>query len=1032
MKDEFDFEGSDGDNNEKDQHDEFAFTEPAPAPPSHSQASSSVSSTTTQRSRNTFASRASSTTTRSSAANSSPTLSKQGSHSVSSRATTPASSARIGSPAASAASTRTAASSSHDDNGVSCSQSASTTTGTTPKRGRTRNQRLRAKGVDPTTSSQHDASPAASSTASSSVAHRVRFSLQDDDNDSKQEASSVASSLRRHGRKRYRSKLADNWGETDDNETTTTTTLASTTMATTQQPPLMVRGAGSMNVHAVQDSARASALADECLYLCTAATLESATANCAATTVNRSSVQAALELVGILTIPKNRQTLWSIQQTTADPLQAILQVLGQVPDWYSSSSSNTNVARGGTSRTKSQRQAAAASAANSTTSTSVDSGRSSVLLLHTTAAATTATMQYSLQFQEALSMVAHYVSLDCTLSATGSNTKTGRVARRIRKTILTHGAAVQGILHLILADPVTDHLRGRLLPTDVVASCVAPSFGSPVVSIHVREEEASVASSVGDSLSIASQGDTPNSQSSSGSADPTLAGRRRRKQRRLDLDAGTLDSIPEYGKGGRRAKKAPPSQLSFTSSSSPGTRGGPGNSPASTDSHVVKIREQLDRVKCLVLKNTDYQVVCEHSCNTEEDGATSGIALAALSRIIAGKNEQDEKSCIDGEDDEPGANDDEDDCNPLLQTNRLLGESGATPCMAQAMADTLAAVTQQVSAVSTDPALCGGCLHYLQDRVIKLASLVDGACLFNEGNRRLFCQEGFTTESNGYLVVGLVVALKSLCDGQELFVEGALGEIGLTILRTLTSLTHENEVAAQELEMPLLASASGAANRGLDALTQALKAAVDEDWPRSTDKLRYDAVIFCLNTLTNVVESGGTRKTFAEMVVPGSDGNEPFLAWLSRWLVSQTTSFRDAVIGSTFGSSPSKHASRQLDSQEDERLVTAGNGFVFLACLMIDGGGDNSADSAATSKIRDLVLAELPGDNGDASLTFVKNSLKAFCNFYHYSVGDLSVAVVAPVKKLIEQLEAIQVEIRRPPVVDDTSTVASTVSRASP
>jgi hypothetical protein len=411
----------------------------------------------------------------------------------------------------------------------------------------------------------------------------------------------------------------------------------------------------------------------------------------------------------------------------------------------------------------------------------------------------------------------------------------------------------------------------------------------------------------------------------------------------------------------------------------------------------------------------------------EDDGGAGNVALLALNRIIAGKNENDEQSCIDGNDRDNGGlagnnNNDEDDDNPILLTNRLLGESGVIPLLAQAIADTLAAVTGQlrrrVTSDSGSIELCNGCLHYLHDRVSKLASLVDGACLLNESNRRLFCQEGFTPESGGYLVVGLISTLRDLCNADSLFEEGNLGEIGLEILRTLTSLTHENEVAAKELEASL--SENGSANkscRGLDALVKILKVAIDSEGPSSTDKMRYDSVIFCVNTLTNVVESGGNRNILTEMKAPGSDDKELFLTWLTRWLVSQTRSFREAVAGSTFGSSPSKHASRQLDAQEDEKLVTAGNGFVLLACLMEDNHG--GTDSEATTRIRDLVLAQVPGDDSDASVTFMKNTLKAFCNFYHYSVGDLSVAVVAPVKKLIRQLEVIQNEMRRPPVVDD-------------
>jgi hypothetical protein len=43
----------------------------------------------------------------------------------------------------------------------------------------------------------------------------------------------------------------------------------------------------------------------------------------------------------------------------------------------------------------------------------------------------------------------------------------------------------------------------------------------------------------------------------------------------------------------------------------------------------------------------------------------------------------------------------------------------------------------------------------------------------------------------------------------------------------------------------------------------------------------------------------------------------------------------------------------------------------------------------------------------------MKNTLKAFCNFYHYSLGDLSVAIVAPVGQLITELERMQGQGKR-------------------
>jgi hypothetical protein len=54
--------------------------------------------------------------------------------------------------------------------------------------------------------------------------------------------------------------------------------------------------------------------------------------------------------------------------------------------------------------------------------------------------------------------------------------------------------------------------------------------------------------------------------------------------------------------------------------------------------------------------------------------------------------------------------------------------------------------------------------------------------------------------------------------------------------------------------------------------------------------LLYDAIIFCLNILANVVESGCSRIVFVDMmiltVVKASSKSRTvrFLAWLTRWL----------------------------------------------------------------------------------------------------------------------------------------------------
>ena len=136
----------------------------------------------------------------------------------------------------------------------------------------------------------------------------------------------------------------------------------------------------------------------------------------------------------------------------------------------------------------------------------------------------------------------------------------------------------------------------------------------------------------------------------------------------------------------------------------------------------------------------------------------------ALKRIIAGKNETDDVSCIDDVDEGQ-----EEDDNPLFVTNRRLAENGVIPLLSQAMAHTLAAVTALVRQSQENCDVCPGCLNYLHDRVSVLASLVDDASLMNDSNRRQFCEEGFTSESGGCLIVSLVSTLRCLADAKHAF-----------------------------------------------------------------------------------------------------------------------------------------------------------------------------------------------------------------------------------------------------------------------
>jgi hypothetical protein len=163
------------------------------------------------------------------------------------------------------------------------------------------------------------------------------------------------------------------------------------------------------------------------------------------------------------------------------------------------------------------------------------------------------------------------------------------------------------------------------------------------------------------------------------------------------------------------------------------------------------------------------------------------------------------------------------------------------------------------------------------------------------------------------------------------------------------------------------------------------------------------------------------------MECPRGDSRRPtpFLIWLSQWLIAQTESFRESILKGSFGSGrvdgvSELHSDRELDKNEHEQLVTAGNVCVLLACLLIDPpllDGTKRAQTGlkgVTRKIREMILSEMPVDEGSGLPTgtlFIQNTLKAFSNFLYLSVGDLSVAVVAPVRKLISELEKIKVEV---------------------
>ena len=567
------------------------------------------------------------------------------------------------------------------------------------------------------------------------------------------------------------------------------------------------------------------------------------------------------------------------------------------------------------------------------------------------------------------------------------------------------------------------------------------------------------------------------------SGDPTAAGRRKRRTKRKQVEE--MEDIPEDGLDWPGTKIIPPARaskigdtlgslgsttrLSFTSEDnsdqnkfvtpkSPPKRAKTepvdptsplGSSvtscSATTTFTTAKINQKLQTLTSqLVVASTseDLKTPVDHSPGCDHDvedlqrlSWAASVALQSIDRIVTGKGEGSE-SCLEGVVDENDENEDNqmggEDENPILFTNNLLGKSGVIPLMARCMSQSLRAAVHVLD--KDGQAIgCARCVSNSQERISLLASLIDGACLWNEDNRVGLCDDDPLSfdERNEGLVFHLLLLLKRQCmvDREQSSSE-QWSDLMLAALRTLTSLTHENKLAAEQVVMRNecdddMHEDDRLSFRGLDVLAELLyqlegdgdKAASQKGTVLSQgdEKHRYDSTVFCLNTFANIVlEEGNIRGLLLELQIPckRESGEKSWLKWLCRWLVDQTESFQDAVLGNDRdkeASASARNTERVLKNQEEDRLVAAGNGCVLLACLIIEPD-IASEEPESTSGIRQTILEEMPRnqDGTTTGVTLIINTLKAFCNFYHYSLGDLSVAIVTPVKKLIDELEQIQ------------------------
>ena len=675
-----------------------------------------------------------------------------------------------------------------------------------------------------------------------------------------------------------------------------------------------------------------------------------------------------------------------------------------------------------------------------------------------------------------------------------------------------------------------------------------------------------------DGRSVASSQDNESVVTSSTREDPTMAGRRKRKRKKggsmLDAIAEDESVALSFTGGTTKGTMTPPrspprvvfrqpqtssdsrSKLSFTSedamsspprSRSPLRRRGrqsrqgldDDSSMNSCDSTLLKIHDRLGKIRAKFVQpaaNAPKQQLQQqhalansksHECQGHRElplsfggkdpaGSAASMALDALHRLLAGKEEGDTHSCLDDIEEEsprknhdhefmsPGSEDDEHEGyggmqdeeskpqatkeseedellrnNPLLQTNRMLGASGVIPSLVQGMAETLSAIIEELDQQGPKSNPCLACMQHLFDKFQGLAPVVDNACLLHDDNRTDLCAASIETgdysnnSSGGTLIGSLVLFLKRWMQHKSKSPKNGkrgpnktarlLNEMGLSVLRTLTSLTHDNSLAAEQLAIRYceisdtgkkLTAKAVASWNGVHVVGQVLYNAVTTN---EASKNAYDTRIFCLNTLANVVGDephGDVRRAILSLKFPPAGPGKGkssvlFLRWLTQWLMSETESFRDAIMKGSFGgadASSNVHSDRELDAAEHEKLMTAGNGCVLLACLLMgppksnairgtgspgsskkNSGSKSSSNSkmgdmeVVTQKIREIVLAEMPlddsGSGGSTGTTFIRNTLRAFSNLLYFSVGDLSVAVVAPVRNLISELDKIQVEV---------------------
>ena len=618
---------------------------------------------------------------------------------------------------------------------------------------------------------------------------------------------------------------------------------------------------------------------------------------------------------------------------------------------------------------------------------------------------------------QALSIISYFIGVDCTGSHRSSTALSKGPSHRLavqmaRESVLTHGTSLLGIARLVADDPVVF------------------AYVQEASTTGVSGKKRLSPCNTGEKL----LGNTPPHEvgaSRSASCDPTKM--RRRKKRRI----------------GPSSSPSPGSNLNFVptpfSRTEESTPGGPNVSLAEAavafelhgmDKHKDKLLLAMSRsrptqdikVDSATSPNTDINCkICDvwmplmisdlggPNKRQRRYSSSSSLALFAANCIITGidKCSPESANATDLDDDDDllphrsnghGLGGE----NPIVYVNTMVRRSGSLPYYARATSETLMAIL--LSFKSSHGKHCSKCITYLQQRLSSLSDIIDSLCCLSPNVSSILSDE------KSFLVPSLLRVIAEF----SFVAEDHSSQSTVTALNTLTSLTHENKVACKQMlssfgwkiSLPTSPQSSALSREitGLEIVFGCLLSLVSSKEPTNAhDETNHmDRVIFCLNILTNILEMepNAAKLVFENMVVDEMTPKISSLSWLTRWVVSKTKGFQASVMSGSFGSqdSASSAASGELKSGEEANLVTAGNGFVLLAYLMIDDTGFSS------SSIQNSILKELPLSQGGKSggIQFMIKTLKAFCNFYHYSVGDLSVAVIAPVSKLIVKLQKME------------------------